>query len=502
MQESFRDHGLRVLRPSGVHIAEENRFEGVAGCRAALRQWLESLEQTRHVRCESKVFQVELDADTDFASTTAYVTLAGWSAARSVQQNATWRCEWTRIPGEEPPLLKSIDVVDFEHIDSTAKNGRLFSDCTQAVLADNASFHDQLGYGASHWCNRLPARLGIYLRSLHGLAVADVNGDQLDDLYVCEPGGLPNRLYLQNPDGTARDASSNSGIDLLEPTRAALIADLDNDGNQDMAVVMIYSAVAIFRGDGEGRFSLVQAVPMRGKAYSLAAADYDGDGQLDLFVCGYNEVAGEIGDGGSGFPEPYYDANQGAPNVLLRNVGQLKFRDVTSPVGLDVNNRRFSYAAAWEDFDNDGDSDLYVANDFGRNNLYRNVGQRLVDVAAQAGVEDIASGMGVTWGDYDNDSLMDIYVANMWSSAGSRITYQQQFPAKDSGTRSLFQRLARGNTLFRNAGDGSFQDASLSAQVTMGRWSWGSRFIDLNNDGWEDLVVANGFVTGEDPSDL
>ena len=124
---------------------------------------------------------------------------------------------------------------------------------------------------------------------------------------------------------------------------------------------------------------------------------------------------------------PYHDANNGVRNYLLENHGSWEFRDVTAQVGLEQNNRRFSYAASWEDFDNDGDPDLYVANDFGRNNLYRNDSGRFVDVAGQAGVEDISAGMSVTWGDYNQDGLLDIYISNMFSSAGNRITYQRQF---------------------------------------------------------------------------
>ena len=174
-----------------------------------------------------------------------------------------------------------------------------------------------------------------------------------------------------------------------------------------------------------------------------------------------------------------------------------------SEVGLDVNNQRFSFAAAWEDFDNDGDQDLYVANDFGRNNLYRNDGGHFTDIASAAGVEDISAGMGVTWGDYDGDGWMDLYVSNMYSSAGGRIAYQKRFhAAAAAGTRAEFQRHARGNSLFRNNGDGTFSDVSVSAGVVMGRWAWGSVFADLDNDGHADLVVPNGFITNELPRDL
>ena len=114
-----------------------------------------------------------------------------------------------------------------------------------------------------------------------------------------------------------------------------------------------------------------------------------------------------------GLPVPYHDARNGEPNALYVNGGDFAFRDAAAELGLDHNNDRFSFAAAWEDFDNDGDQDLYVANDFGRNNLYRNDGGRLRDVASELGAEDISAGMGVTWGDADGDGWMDLYVTNM-----------------------------------------------------------------------------------------
>lgn len=192
---------------------------------------------------------------------------------------------------------------------------------------------------------------------------------------------------------------------------------------------------------------------------------------------------------------------------MFRNDRNWRFKNVTKPVGLDQNNRRFSLACAWEDFDNDGDLDLYVANDYGRNNLYRNDEGRFTDVAAQMGVEDISAGMSVSWGDYNNDGWMDLYVSNMWSSAGNRIAYQRHFlgAKADQTTLAGFQRHARGNSLFLNSGDRGaleFHDVSVVAGVTMGRWAWASHFFDMNNDGHEDLIVSNGFITQEDTDDL
>jgi hypothetical protein len=98
---------------------------------------------------------------------------------------------------------------------------------------------------------------------------------------------------------------------------------------------------------------------------------------------------------------------------------------------------------------------------------------------------------------------MDLYVSNMFSSAGNRVTYQRQFkPDAAAQSRVDLQRHARGNTLFENSGDGSFRDISTEASVTMGRWAWASHFTDLNNDGWQDLYVANGFYTNPDTEDL
>ena len=144
-----------------------------------------------------------------------------------------------------------------------------------------------------------------------------------------------------------------------------------------------------------------------------------------------------------------------------------------------------------------------MANDYGRNNLYRNDGGKFVDVAAALDVEDMSSGMSASWADYNNDGWMDLYVSNMFSSAGNRITYQRQFKQHiDEATRKMFQRHARGNSLFENDRQGGFRDVSVAAGVTMGRWAWGSKWIDLNNDTLDDLVVANGFISTADTGDL
>src|SRR5262249_36412123 len=120
---------------------------------------------------------------------------------------------------------------------------------------------------------------------------------------------------------------------------------------------------------------------------SLAAADYDGDGLVDLYACTYHASSEDANH--FALPAPYHDANNGGANILLRNKGSWQFEDVTQSSGMDHNNHRFSFAASWEDYDNDGDPDLFVANDFGRKNLYRNDGGHFTDVADTIGIQDV-----------------------------------------------------------------------------------------------------------------
>ena len=166
-----------------------------------------------------------------------------------------------------------------------------------------------------------------------------------------------------------------------------------------------------------------------------------------------------------------------------------------------MNNRRCSLGASWCDYDADGDPDLYVANDFGRNNLYRNEGGgRFKDVAEELGVDDVGNGMSVTWEDVDNDGLMDLYVGNMWSSAGGRIAGQPRF--EQERLREIYRRMSRGNSLFRNLGDGRFEAVSLRSGTFFGRWSWSGQFLDVEGDGLEDLYVVNGFISNANKDDL
>ena len=455
----------------------------------AVRSQLAGESSSHHFKF--KIIRVEGKGDK--VSTEQLFSLSYPTENAIIEIHARWDVEWL-AEGEELKLA-SIRVTDFER--STTKTGGqpLFADVTASAIGANDCYAEQLLYGMNHWLARLPVRAMLNRFGTPGIAVGDVDGDGLDDLYLCQEPGLPNRLFLQNADGSAREVAAEFGVDWIEDSRAALLVDLDNDGDQDL-VVAIYGNVVVARNEGGARFEVAAVLPTSGSTASLASADYDNDGRLDLFVCAYVLEDGGASMGAAGERFIYHDAENGAPNSLFHNDGGFKFSDVTASSGIDANNRRWSFAASWEDYDDDGDQDLYVANDYGRNNLYRNDGGKFSDVAAVANVEDSASGMSAAWGDYNRDGSMDIYVSNMFSAAGSRVTALEKFKSGVSTEiRDRFRRFARGNTLFRNAADGSFEDVTLDAGVYLGRWAWGSNFVDLNNDSWDDLVVANGYLS-------
>lgn len=490
---AYEDDVMTVKKSNGQET--DMPHEGGDGLIEALKAMILPFSDSSEVHTHVKV--VRVSDDRGRLKTRSLLEASGRSTTGSIEQHVTWDCDWVRGP-EDTLKLSSIKASNFQE---TRRTGTWFDDCTESVLQHNPSFRQQLVYGLNHWLARIERARGLHVFARSGLAVGDVNGDGLDDLYVCQPGGLPNRLFIQNADGTAEDRSSQAGVDWLDHTSSALLVDLDNDNDQDLILAMATGLVAM-ANDGSGRFHVKTHLQTDDSdLQSLSAVDYDNDGDLDLYIC--IDFA-RLTTAESAFV--YHDANDGGVNALFRNdiesANTWRFVDVTAAVGLGAHNRRHSLAASWEDYDNDGDQDLYVANDYGQNCLYRNDGGQFVEVADESGVIDFGSGMSVSWGDYDRDGWMDLYVGNMFSSAGNRITPQKQFkPGENDSTRATYGRFAKGNSLFRNV-EGRFVERGAEAGVEMARWAWSSLFADLNNDGWQDLVVANGYITTEDTGDL
>lgn len=385
-----------------------------------------------------------------------------------------------------------------------------FVDVTRQALGKTASYASQIIRGADYWRTILDGACGIDVYGNNGVALGDYDNDGFDDLYVCQPAGLPNRLYRNRGDGTFEDVTEKSGVGVLDNSACALFADFDNRGLQDLLVVC-GSGPLLFRNQGDGTFAIKRdafqfASSPKGTFTHAAIADYDGDGRLDIYFCMYSYY---LGLDQYHYPVPYFDARNGPGNCLMHNEGNGKFIDKTEAAGLNVDNDRYSFACAWGHTGSNREPDLLVANDFGRCNLYRNNGDgTFQSISKTAHTDDVGAGMSASWSDFNNDGHEDAYVANMWSSAGQRVSEQKQFHQQSpDDIRTLYQRHARGNALFRNLGDGRFQNISQQAGVEMGRWSWCSDFFDFDQDGYPDLYVVNGYIsapesTGEKQNDL
>jgi tetratricopeptide (TPR) repeat protein len=434
------------------------------------------------------------------ARTDVRYDLVGSGAGGRGQRLGRWRLQWRRGSGG---AWQVHEWVALDHTRSRAL-APIFTEVTPAALGANPSFARQLATGLDDWLATLDSVFALDTMGHHGVSAGDADGDGLDDLYLAQPSGLPNRLFRNKGDGTFEDVTEGAGLSVLDDTSQSLFADVDNDGDQDL-VLVARTGPLLFANDGKGRFRPVDGAfrvkgTLQGSPIAMAMADYDRDGFLDLYLCTYSYFIG-AGEDKAGSPNPYHDAQNGPPDVLFRNDGRGRFVDVTEEVGLKENNDRFSFAAAWADYDEDGWPDLFVANDFGRKNLFHNEGLkygkvRFKDVAGAAGAEDHGAGMSAAWLDYDHDGHLDIYAGNMWTAAGQRVTAAPGFmPEAPAEVRDLYRRHARGNTLLRNRGDGRFEDVTIPARAEMGRWAWSSDALDFDLDGWEDLFVVNGMFT-------
>lgn len=343
-----------------------------------------------------------------------------------------------------------------------------------------------------------------------GIAVTDIDDDGFDDLYVMARHGR-NLLLRNRGDGTFEEIAGRLGLDLDGHCSGAVFADFDNDGDKDVVIARTLER-SVYLENREGRF----APPETGDALrypflasSVNAVDADGDGLLDVFFSTYaaQMVASARADAILAPYLPREDLGElmrrrdspdhvqilnlfGPPNVMLRNRGGGRFETVDEPSLRSFMN---TYQASWADYDNDGDADVYLSNDFAPNTLLRNEGDwRFSDVTEPSQTADQGFGMGVSWGDYDEDGRPDLYVSNMYSTAGRRIT--ERFADLDP----QYPKMARGNSLFRNEGSAFRRVSGVKApalEVEVAGWSWGGQFADFDNDGDLDIYALSGYYS-------
>ncbi len=357
-----------------------------------------------------------------------------------------------------------------------------------------------------------PLRFGMIRYGPGGIAAADVDNDGLHDLFI--PDGVSSRMFRnvggKAGDGRFEDVTEAWGLAGLDGVSVGTFADYDNDGWKDLFVSRTFRPNQLFHND-RGRFRDVTAGSGLGEdsVTTVASwADYDNDGDLDLYVGRYLDPRKVI-------PTTFY-ARNGEPNQLYRNEGGGKFTNVTEEAG--VGDTGLCLGTVFGDYDDDGDPDLYVVNDFGRATLYRNEGDgTFADVTVDSGTLAYGAGMSASFGDYDNDGRLDIYTADIRSEHGwfaepptvwrymanswKQGVWKSDMPLyfqifRQSGFEfvKVFQEMASGNHLLRNRGDGTFEDVSWESGANPLGWFWGSNFADFDNDGWQDIYSANGWV--------
>jgi len=426
---------------------------------------------------------------------------------RREERLGEWEIEWEQTSGNEWRVRKW-QALEETRTRAPGVTGPVFLEITEQAFGGNASYRDQLRRGINYWRTVLDAASGIEVYNNVGIACGDIDNDGFDDVYVCQPSGLPNRLYRNRGDGTFEDVTEAAGVGVLDGTPCALFCDVNNDGHQDLLVVRDTGPV-LFLNQGSGTFkpkpdAFRFAGEPKGTFTGAAFGDYDRDGWLDVYFCLYSYYQGL---NQYRYPTPYFDAQNGPPNFLFHNNRDGTFTDVTAATGLNQNNNHFSFDCHWADYDNDGWPDLYVVNDFGRKNLYHNHGDgTFTDVAEDAGVLDIGPGMSGCWFDYDNDGRLDLYVSDMWEASGQRVSMQEAFYQRlPAEVYALYRHHAKGNSLFRNltnGGNGHFEDRSAQAGVERSGWSWSNHAWDFDHDGFLDLYIANGMISGPNRRDL
>ena len=491
--EIFTGEDTRVFRGaplSGIFVNKKDTSQFVD-------QFLEHLADAQVERVDIKIVGV-IPSEHGYTTDT-HVHVLGTRLKKPFQLTLRWIFGWDFPQQDQSPVLRSISAINYEEV---LLNAPLFAERTGFVFARHPFFRTEFLRGAHEYHQHQDRLDGFSFMGLQGAALGDINGDGLEDLYVAQGGGLPNRLFLHLPNGSTQEVAQAWGVDFLENTHGVLLVDLDNDGDKDIALGMgHYVFVGYNLGNRFGDFAVLAGKDIS-NVHGLSAADADLDGDLDLYAAHYSPSAaqGTL----SARPKPYHDAKNGGVNSYWRNDGYQKWVDATVEVGLDADNSRFSFSSAWEDFDNDGDLDLFVANDYGRNNVYRNDQGHFEEIAEDIGMEGSAASMGMSFSDYDLDGDMDLYVSNMFSSAGQRITAlgDQFMKGKGDDVVKHYRRHARGNTLYENKGDGTFTDVTEESGTALGRWAWGAMFTDFDNDGLEDIYIPNGFITNTDTHDL
>jgi len=320
----------------------------------------------------------------------------------------------------------------------------------------------------------------------NGIAFADYDSDGDLDLYVSSD---PRDILYRNNNGTFEDVTDAAGISIAGDGVAAAFGDYDNDGDLDLYISVNDGQDIFFQNEGNGTFvdmSVLVGISNPDRARSASFADFDKDGFLDIYV-----------------------ANENAANILYRNINGSKFENVAEE--MNVGHQGSGRCSVWFDYDNDYDLDLYVTNKGSTNVLYRNEGSRFRNVTEFAGVEGMGNSTGVDVADYDNDGYLDICVdgdqtylyhnngdgtfTDVAAESGVSHSGRESTPAfgdyDNDGNIDLYLAVWGGEAvMYRNNGNGTFEDVTEEANLGASGSSWSAVFADYDSDGDLDLYAS------------
>lgn len=333
-----------------------------------------------------------------------------------------------------------------------------------------------------------------------GAAAGDVNGDGFQDVLLLSGAG--NALYLGNGKGGFKDVTASAGIvfkrkdgNYGEP-RQPVIADLDNDGHQDILITYVMDDHKLYRNRGNGTFEDVSAGSNLGGAGLVggpaAAFDYDNDGLLDIYIAYFGDYPK------GNLPKLTRDNLNALPNKLFKNMGGMQFKDVTETAG--VGNTGWGQALAHTDLNLDGRQDIIVGNDFGVNVYYLNKGDGTFEnIASKLGTDKPSFTMNVGITDLNRDRYPDIYISNIVTMVKDE---KYVLPSADTTMKTDANKMARmrvveANDLFLSHAENGKLNKYINSEA-VGRgfsstgWAWGANFFDFDNDGDDDLYCVNG----------
>ena len=377
-------------------------------------------------------------------------------------------------------------------------------------LAGCAAYEARLSQARGHLLEEMQAETGIDVASLHdnwkrsdktnlpfltgGTYLVDYDRDGRIDILVTDLKGLT--LYHGRDGGQFVNVTLAAGLPPLAPPGeppplGAVFADFDNDGFPDLVLgSRLYHNVSGTRFDLLA-FGRDTSLKLPRDASQFSVADYDLDGNIDLYVVGLSE--------GSPEGQPWIGQARGSYHQLWRNKGGWQFEEVAEASGARGRGGP-TFAATWLDANGDGWPDLMTSCETGKNDYLIN---QKDGTFREGQLPDIYGGfsMGITAGDIDNDGRSDVYVANMYSKAGERIVDNLRQGVYPEDVDAQMRDFVSGNELYRSLGEGKFERIGQSTGVADVGWAYGPGFVDLDNDGWLDLYAPVGFqsVTPERP---